>query len=68
MQRVVQSLENFDSIYNPELMIFVKSNLYLILMIVAENIREETLILMQQKKELDEALTRDKEKKVNLMK
>ena len=68
MQRVVQSLENFDSIYNPELMIFVKSNLYLILMIVAENIREETLILLQQKKELDEALTRDKEKKVNLMK
>ena len=68
MQRVVQSLENFDSIYNPELMIFVKSNLYLILMIVAENIREETLILLQQKKELDEALRRDKEKKVNLMK
>ena len=42
MQRVVQSLENFDSIYNPESMIFVKSNFYLILMIVIRNIREET--------------------------
>ena len=41
MQRVVQSLENFDSIYNPELMIFAKSNFYLILIIVTENIREE---------------------------
>ena len=42
IQWVLQSLENFDSIYNPELMIFVKSNVYLILMIVTENIREET--------------------------
>ena len=42
MQRVVQSLENFDAIYNPESMIFVESNFYLILMIVTGNIREET--------------------------